>query len=482
MYMKRIGPFLSIGLAVLLIAGCADDHKRYVRFLHRHMTAEDEWVYKPEFWEENVAKSLDVRERMGWEYPERYFRHFVLPVRVGDEALDRFRTTYADSLCSMVEGMDPERAVFEINCWCRLQAYFDEEAEVKRLSPMGTMDYGFGLCSDLTVLTVNAMRAAGFPARQVTTYWSDFQSNHSWVEVYVGGRWAMMVGCEPYARLDTNAWVYSRRVMNADCVVFGDYRGPETVLSRDAHLTRISNLSKYAPVKNTSVTVYDASGRPVKGAEVTFLMYHKGGVVPLRSVITGTRGRVTVETGYGDLVALAFKDGTFGLAKVRGDRGMTSLLLAHDIKANTVSEFELCPPPKLPDKGPLKGNDECWAPIDSARLARLAACPYDEARAGAYAAAPRRLHVPEIKWPEMDVAPLRIQCDSAIVWGRDLSLYKLEGGRPAAVDKPAVSGGTYLVVTGTGLSEEDRYKVRMETFSFPGGSSEVNLTVSMPES
>lgn len=479
--MRRLGPFILACLATAILVSCDYDRQRCVKFLHRYMTAEDERVYKPEFWEENVAKSLEVRDRMGWEYPKGYFKHFVLPVRVYEEPLDRFRAIYADSLCSMVKGMDPERAVYEINCWCRLQAYFKEGAESKVLSPMGTMDYGFGLCSDLTVLTVNAMRAAGFPARPVMTSWSDFQSNHSWVEVYVGGRWMMMVGCEPYAQLDTSAWVYSRRVMNADIPVFGDYRGPEPVLSRDGHVTRITNLSKYAPVKSTSVFVYDTTGRAVRGADVTFMMYHKGGMVPLHSVLTGVRGRADIETGYGDLVALACKDGMFGIAKVCGDNSETLLLLGHDVKDNSVCEFELSPPPRLPDRGPLRGNDACWAPIDSARVERLASHPFDEIRALAYIDEPRRPHVPEVRWPEMFGAAIRVQCDSAIVWGRELSLYKLENGRPVAVDRPVATGGTFLAVTGTGLSEDDIYKVRIETFPLPEGFSEVTLPVKMPE-
>lgn len=425
----KIRPFILIGLLAVLLSGCAGGQHRYVKFLHRYMTAEDERVYKPEFWEENVAKSLEVRDRMGWKYPRKYFRHFVLPVRVYDEPLDRFRATYADSLCAMVEGMDPDSAVFKINTWCRYQAYFEEGAPIKKLSPMGTMAYGLGLCSDLTTLTINAMRAAGFPARAVAAHWADFRSNHSWVEVYVNGRWAMMVGSEPYAQLDTSAWVYGRRFMNADCTVFGNYHGPETVLSRDGKTTRISNLSKYVPVKNTTVAVYDTLGRPVKGADVSFLMYHSGGIVLLRSVTTGARGRATIETGYGDLIAYASKDGKFGLAKIFGDRDRTNLLMAHDEGTFTVSEFELSPPPKKPSDKPLRGNDEYWAPIDSARAVRLAAHPFDEALARSYVDEPRRPYLPEVKWPE--------------------------------------ENHELLYVSGSGLSEDDKYNVRVETYGRP---------------
>ena len=56
------------------------------------MPLPDSLVFPREYWEENVAKTLQVRDRMGWDIPEREFLHFVLPLRVNNEDLDDFLT------------------------------------------------------------------------------------------------------------------------------------------------------------------------------------------------------------------------------------------------------------------------------------------------------------------------------------------------------------------------------------------------------
>lgn len=443
------------------------------------MSEEDERTYRPEFWEENVAKALEIRDKTGRVYPRRFFRYFVLPPRVWEEPLDRFRAVYSDSLCRLVEGMEPEDAVIAINTWCRCQAYF-KDGWSRRQSAMGTIEYGYGLCSDLTVLAVNAMRAAGFPARMVTTTWADFRSDHSWLEVYVNGRWTMMSACEPYAQLDTNAWLNSRRVMCAEIDVIGDYHGPETVLSRTGRITQVSNLSKYAPVRKAGVSVFDSSGRPVKGAEVQFLMYHEGGLHTLASTTTSVGGRAVAELGGGDVLAMAYKDGLFGLAKVPGDTNEVSLMLSHSVSNKSSAEFELSPPPKNPDWRPIKSNDDFWAPMDSVKVARLRAHPADEARVQAFIDEPRRPHLPEIKWPVAGSTGLVLLSDGGIRWGKEISLYRLEEGTLVPVNQTNIPTGTYLVVTGTSLSDDDKYSVRLETFHVADDIPEITIPVSMP--
>lgn len=477
---KILGHIVAVCLLAALFSGCdSGPQSRYVRYLHRHMTAEDERAYKPEFWEENVAKTLEIRDRVRRAYPRKLFKHFVLPVRVANEPLDRFRIIYADSLCSLVDGMEPEEAVIAINTWCRYRAYFLEGWD-KMQSAMGTMEYGYGLCSDLNVLTVNAMRAAGFPARQVSTTWSDFRSDHTWLEVYVNDHWAMMSASEPYPKLDTNAWLNTRRVMEASIDVFGNYRGPETVLSRGRHITRVSNLSKYASVKDVTLSVYDSDGRPVRGAQVQFLMYHEGGIHRLAGATTGARGRASVETGLGDVIAFAYKDGSFGLAQIGGNQTQASLMLSHDIRNSSSAEFKLSPPPREPDWRYIKSNDDAWAPMDSVRLARIRAYPADTSMIQSFMDEPRRAFIPEIKWPVMGSTHLTVRCDSAIVWGKELSIYKLLDGEIVPVNRIYVSPGTYLAVTGTALSGNDDYNVRMEVFQIPESVPEKNITVSMP--
>ena len=79
------------------------------------MPMPDSLVNSRQYWEEVVDKTLEVRDRMNWGIPEREFRHFVLPVRVNNEDLDRFRAVYADEICKRVKGMSLHDAVVEIH-------------------------------------------------------------------------------------------------------------------------------------------------------------------------------------------------------------------------------------------------------------------------------------------------------------------------------------------------------------------------------
>ena len=100
--MRRLALALAMFLALYSCKGPAEG---YVQRLYRYMPLPDEIQYPREYWQQNVEKTLEVREKMGWNIPEREFRHFVLPLRVNNENLDDFRTKYADTLCARVRGM-----------------------------------------------------------------------------------------------------------------------------------------------------------------------------------------------------------------------------------------------------------------------------------------------------------------------------------------------------------------------------------------
>ena len=104
-------------LAVLLAVACGTRQQEYVDWLYASMPLPDSLQYPRSFWEANVAKTLEVRDRMRWDIPEREFRHFVLPLRVNNETLDDFRIVYADTLCRRVRGMGLAEAALEINHW-----------------------------------------------------------------------------------------------------------------------------------------------------------------------------------------------------------------------------------------------------------------------------------------------------------------------------------------------------------------------------
>ena len=211
--------------------------------------------------------------------------------------------------------------------------------------------------------------------------------------------------------------------------------------------TRISNLSKYVPVKKAAITVCDPFGKPVKGATVQFLMYHEGGLHTLVSATTGIRGRAVAELGLGDVVAFAHKDGLFGLAKLSGSQDEAGLILCHSVSENSAAQFKLSPPPKNPDWPYVRSNYEAWIPLDSAKRARLEAHPSDEAKVQFFIDEPRRPHLPEVNWPVMGRTRLNSNTGGSITWGKELSIYKVEDGSLVPVTLPFVPSGCYLVVT-----------------------------------
>ena len=248
-------------LLVLLAAACGSRQKNYVDWLYASMPLPDSLQYPRSFWEANVAKTLEVREEMGWNIPEREFRHFVLPLRVNNETLDDFRTVYADTLCRRVKGLSLAEAALEINHWCHEQASY-RPSDARTSAPMATVRRGTGRCGEESVLTVAALRAAGIPARQVyTPRWAHTDDNHAWVEVWVDGKWHFIGACEPEPVLDLG-WFNAAvsRAMLLHTKVFGDYDGPEDVIARTPAYTEINVIRGYVPARRTTVTVVLRAG------------------------------------------------------------------------------------------------------------------------------------------------------------------------------------------------------------------------------
>lgn len=304
---------ISLFAAAAMLLSCGRNTD-YLQFLYDSMPLPDSLVFPREYWEQNVAKTLEVRDRMGWDVPEREFRHFVLPLRVNNENLDDFRTAYADSLCARVEGMSMGEAAIEINHWCHERVTYTP-SDGRTLGPMAAIKSGLGRCGEESVLTVSALRAAGIPARQVyTPRWAHTDDNHAWVEVYVNGGWHFMGACEPEPVLDLG-WFNSSvsRAMLLHTKAFGNYEGPEDVISRTAAYTEINVIKNYVDTRRTSVTVVDEDGNPVEGADLEFKIYNYAEFYTVAKYTTGADGKGALDTGFGDLVVWASKGDRFGL-------------------------------------------------------------------------------------------------------------------------------------------------------------------------
>lgn len=341
-------PHLAVLAAVVLFGACsAPSEQDYLDFLYESMPVVDSLVHSQEYWEANVSKTLEVRERMGWDIPEREFRHFVLPLRVNNEDLDDFRTVYADSLCARVEGMPMADAALEINHWCHERASY-VPSDGRTLGPMSLIRSGVGRCGEESVLAVSALRAAGIPARQVyTPRWAHTDDNHAWVEVYVDGGWHFMGACEPEPLLDV-AWFNGAvsRALLLHTKVFGPYDGPEDVISRTSAYTEINVIRNYVPSHCLTVTVRDTQGQPVKGAAVEFKIYNYAEFYTVARYITDDAGQAHLDTGCGSMAVWASKDDMWGLEVISDASG--EVVLDKRIGVPYSLDFDVVPPAENP--------------------------------------------------------------------------------------------------------------------------------------
>ena len=332
--------------SVMVLASCKGPVEKYTAWLYKYMPLPDSIQYDREYWESNVAKTLEVRENMAWNVPEREFRHFVLPLRVNNETLDDFRTKYADTLCARVKGMPIADAALEINHWCHEQATY-QPSDGRTGSPEDIMLRGVGRCGEESVLTVAALRAAGIPARQVyTPRWAHTDDNHAWVEVWTGEGWHFMGACEPEAALD-RAWFNSAvsRAMILHTKVYGDYKGPEDVIQRTPCYTEINVIRGYVPARRTTVTVLE-NGTPAPGASVSFRIYNYAEFYNVVTYKADSKGRASLDMGLGDMFVLAWKGTRFGYG-VAGSEELT-VNLDHSFGEEFADELEIVPPAENP--------------------------------------------------------------------------------------------------------------------------------------
>ena len=346
--MKRFF-FLTAVLTALLScsSGPKTEADRYVDFLYANMPWPDLAAQPLAYWQANVDKTLEVRDRMGWDIPEREFKHFVLPLRVNNEPLDDFRTLYADTLCARVQGMTLEEAALEINHWCHEMATY-QPSDGRTSSPLQTIQRGVGRCGEESVLAVAALRAAGIPARQVyTPRWAHTDDNHAWVEVYVDGKWQFMGACEPEPRLNM-AWFTGpvSRALILHTKVFGDYHGDEDVIRRTPCYTEINVIRGYVPARRSVVTVVDETGKPVADANVEFKIYNYGEYYTVAAYQTDREGQAALDMGKGDMVAWAAKDGRFGLAVIDGEE--VTVTLDHRMGERFALDLDIVPPVEDP--------------------------------------------------------------------------------------------------------------------------------------
>ena len=298
-----------------------------MKFLYAYMPIADITDYPMDFHLKHVRQSFQTREEMAWgkRIPDLLFRHFVLPIRVNNEALDTARIAFYRELKDRVKGMSMADAILEVNHWCHEKVTY-APSDGRTLAPLACVKNALGRCGEESTFTVTALRSVGIPARQVyTPRWAHTDDNHAWVEAWADGTWYFLGACEPEPVLNL-AWFNApaSRAMLMHTRAFGDYRGPEEVMLRTSCLTEINLIDNYGSSARLDFRVVDEKGKPVSDARVDFKVYNYAEFCTVATKYTDKKGRTFLTAGKGDMLVWASKDGKFGYVKASFDQSLTS--------------------------------------------------------------------------------------------------------------------------------------------------------------
>ena len=349
-----------------------------LEFLYAYMPLADLTDYSTGYYLQNVRASFTARNEMGWNVPEREFRHFVLPIRANNENLDTSRVVFYRELKPRIEGMSMQDAILEVNHWCHEKLTY-KPSDARTLSPLSSVVSSLGRCGEESTFTVAALRAVGIPARQVyTPRWAHTDDNHAWVEAWADGKWYFLGACEPEPVLDLG-WFNSpaSRGLLMHTRVFGSYDGPEEKVMIDPNFTEINLIDNYAKTARVDFTVVDENGSPVDSALVDFKIYNYAEFYPALSKYTDAKGRTFLTAGMGDMMAWASKNGRYGYSKVSFGKDTEVTITISDQHTFDPQSMMIVPPPEtanIPDVTPEQRaeNDRRFAREDSIRKAYMA--------------------------------------------------------------------------------------------------------------
>ena len=337
--------FLPLTLSAATTTAEADS---LLAFLYRYMPLPDRCDYDTAFYRRNVELSLRAREEMPWGHhiPDREFRHFVLPVRVNNENLDNSREVFFQQLRERLQGLSMSEAILEVNHWCHERVTY-RPSDARTSSPLATVRTAYGRCGEESTLLVAALRSVGIPARQVyTPRWAHTDDNHAWVEAWADGRWYFLGACEPEPVLNLGWFNESAsRGMLMHTKVFGDYDGPEEVMSRTPCYTEINVIGNYAPTATLRVRVTDAAGLPVEDALVEFKLYNYAEFYTVASKKTDATGSASLTAGHGDMLLWVTKDGKAAMRKVSFGKDKEATVTLDGTPLPQQVDLDMTPPP-----------------------------------------------------------------------------------------------------------------------------------------
>jgi len=323
--------------------------KEALDFIYRYSPLEDITEYGPDFWIANVKQTFEVKESTPWgnNIPDNIFRHYVLPVRVNNEAIDSARILFWRELKPRVAACKTmEEAALAVNHWCHEKANY-QPTNARTCSPTAMILRTYGRCGEESVFAVAALRAAGLPARQIyTPRWAHCDDNHAWIEVWIDGQWKYLGACEPEPALNMAWFTFpASRGLFMQTRVFGKYTGDEEVVKEGDLVTYINATPTYAQTSKPIIRVVDNNGTPVSDATVDYRVYNYSELYPVATLKTNKKGECSLTIGDGDWVFWASKGEKFNYIKGNpAGRDVIEIRLERDSNNALTDTLMIVPP------------------------------------------------------------------------------------------------------------------------------------------
>jgi hypothetical protein len=286
--------------------------RKWAAFLVANMPPRDLGMVSADLLHDHLENAELAYNLFPWtkDVPESIFLHYVLPYRISQESLGKWRGYFISQLYERLKNLKSmEAAALEVNRWAGENVKF-KPTEFRDQGPFETLRAGYGRCEDMMTVYIAAARAVGLPARGVSTpWWATCDNNHAWVEVWTDGKWHYLGACEPAATLD-EAWFRNpaRRAAVVYSVCFGAPETDEIIHRRGTDFTYVNTTPVYSETCVVNVVVLDTAGSAQKDVPVVVSVFNYGGLRPIAHKTSDKQGRVQFVLGIGQFFLSAGAD------------------------------------------------------------------------------------------------------------------------------------------------------------------------------
>jgi len=271
---------------------------------------------------EHVELATQARgeAKYGQHYSDAIWAHYVLPPRVSQEPLSRWRPYFHNELKDLVAECETlQDAALIVDAWVSARTGF-KQTQRRDQGPLVTLKSGFGRCEELMMVQVCALRSVGIPARNsYCPWWAHCDNNHAWTEVYCSdGAWHM-ADSGALVGFSGTSWVTPTAkgapIICSMCFGLPAELTPDVISSKDEVGARYAQMNSIDAYRTTGVVSFDFTGLlnpgdppayDEDGEEIDYHVYvhvfNYGALRPVAKARVGADLTGSIELGVGRFV------------------------------------------------------------------------------------------------------------------------------------------------------------------------------------